>query len=33
MEKYLTGQIADNRKYLEERMLESSTLQFMNVTK
>jgi penicillin-binding protein 2 len=31
MERYLTGTIADNRKYLEERMLQSTTLQFINV--
>jgi penicillin-binding protein 2 len=30
MEKYLTGHIADNRKYLEERMMTASTLQFMH---
>jgi penicillin-binding protein 2 len=31
MERYLIGTIADNRKYLEERMLQSTTLQFINV--
>lgn len=33
IEKYLTGQIAENRKYLEERMLTSNTIIYSGVTK
>ena len=33
MEKYLTGQIAENRKYLEQRMLESNTIIYSGVKK
>lgn len=33
MERYLTGKIADNRKYLEQRMLESNTIIYSGVKK
>lgn len=33
MEKYLTGKIAENRKYLEQRMLESNTIIYSGVKK
>lgn len=33
MEKYLTGKIADNRKYIEQRMLESNTIIYSGVKK